>query len=249
MPDRSSNFLGLLALALAIVIFGFLIGGSLRHIRGATDNITVTGSAKRPIRSDYVVWRGALSSQNPTLQEAAAAIKRDTDRFRALLSEGGMPDSAVTMNPLETYPIPETVEGRGKYGGPVPTGRIVAYSVRQPFEIRGGDVKAIVDLADRASRLISEGIRIESQPLEYLYTRLPELRTEMLSEAAADAKHRAESIAGSVGSKIGAVRSARMGVFQITARNSTQVADYGIYDTSSLEKDITAVVSVTFTVR
>ena len=44
------------------------------------------------------------------------------------------------------------------------------------------------------------------------------------------------------------MRSVRMGVFQITPRHSTEVSDYGINDTSSLEKDITAVVRVTFAV-
>jgi hypothetical protein len=137
---------------------------------------------------------------------------------------------------------------RGGYY-PDPAGRIVAYVVRQPFEIRSGDVDAITALADLASRMINEGIRVDASPVEYLYTRLTELRSEMLSEAAADARRRAESIAGSVGSKVGPVRSARMGVFQITPRNSTQVSDWGIYDTSSLEKDITAVVSITFAVK
>jgi hypothetical protein len=42
------------------------------------------------------------------------------------------------------------------------------------------------------------------------------------------------------------VRDAKTGVFQITSRNSTDVSDWGIYDTSSIDKDITAVVSVTF---
>jgi uncharacterized protein len=45
------------------------------------------------------------------------------------------------------------------------------------------------------------------------------------------------------------VRSARLGAYQVTPRNSTEVSDYGINDTSSREKDVTAVVSVTFAVR
>jgi hypothetical protein len=45
---------------------------------------------------------------------------------------------------------------------------------------------------------------------------------------------------------VGRVRDAKTGVFQITSRNSTDVSDSGIYDTSSIDKDITAVVSVTF---
>ena len=67
---------------------------------------------------------------------------------------------------------------------------------------------------------------------------------EMVAEATKDALARAEAIASSTGNRVGTVRSAQTGVFQITSRNSTDVSDYGIYDTSSLEKDITAVVSV-----
>ena len=88
-----------------------------------------------------------------------------------------------------------------------------------------------------------------SQPPEYLYTKLADVRTVMLGEATKDARTRAESIARAAGSDIGAVREVRMGVFQITPRNSTEVNDYGINDTSSLEKDITAVVRVTFAVK
>jgi hypothetical protein len=71
----------------------------------------------------------------------------------------------------------------------------------------------------------------------------------MVAEATKDAKARAEAIARSTGNRVGTVRSAQTGVFQITARNLTEVSDSGIYDTSSLEKDITAVVSVTFVIQ
>ena len=66
--------------------------------------------------------------------------------------------------------------------------------------------------------------------------------------AAKDAKERAERIAQSTGNSIGAVRSAKMGVLQITAADSTDVSDYGVYDTSTIEKDMTAVVNVSFAV-
>lgn len=85
--------------------------------------------------------------------------------------------------------------------------------------------------------------------MEYLYTRLAALRVEMLAEATQDARRRAEVMAHSVGSAIGPIRAARMGVFQITPRHSTEVSGEGIYDTTSVEKNITAVVSVTFALR
>jgi hypothetical protein len=70
----------------------------------------------------------------------------------------------------------------------------------------------------------------------------------MLAEAAKDAKVRAQQIAQSTGSSIGSIRNARMGVLQITAADSNEVSDSGMNDTSSLEKDITAVVNIGFAV-
>jgi len=234
---------GMLFLAAALVIAAFIAASAIRYVKSANDTITVTGSARRPIRSDFVVWRGHVSAQRQDLQEAYREVTRYSDRVRRFFAENQVPDSALTFRPLQTESIPEfTSEGR-------PTGRIAAYVLRQTFEIRSPRVDEITSLSNRAAGLIQEGIVLESYPPEYLYTRLAELRSEMLAEAAADAHRRAQSMAGSVGSEVGAVRSARMGVFQITARNSTDVSDYGIYDTMSLEKDITAVVSVTFAVK
>jgi hypothetical protein len=110
-------------------------------------------------------------------------------------------------------------------------------------------VDGISRLAQQINELISDGVPLLPQPPEYLFTRLNEVRVQMLADATRDARDRAVAIAQSTGTDIGPVRSARMGVFQITPRNSTEVSDYGINDVSSLEKDITSVVRVTFSVK
>ena len=51
------------------------------------------------------------------------------------------------------------------------------------------------------------------------------------------------------GSRLGTLRGVDVGVFQVTSPNSTQVSDYGVYDTSTLQKDVTAVVNVTFALK
>jgi hypothetical protein len=114
--------------------------------------------------------------------------------------------------------------------------------------VRSNDVDKIGQIAREATELINQGILIESMAPEYTYTQLGGLKIEMLAEAAKDAKVRAEQIAQSTGSSIGSVRSARMGVLQITPADSNEVSDSGMNDTSSLEKDITAVVNIGFAV-
>ena len=71
----------------------------------------------------------------------------------------------------------------------------------------------------------------------------------MLAKATKDARIRAEAIAREAGSNVGAVKRVNTGVFQITVPNSTRVSSWGSYDTSTINKDITAVMGVTFGVK
>jgi hypothetical protein len=244
MQDSSSIrfpqlFAGLAALSVALVVSSFIGAGAIRNLRSTNDALSVTGSAKRPITSDYVIWRMSISSQQPTPQAAYQELRTRTERVQRYLKEQQIPDNAVTLNSIDTSPIPEVVNGRE-------TGKTIAYRLNQRFEIRSNDVSRIAKLSQQSTELINEGIPLVSEPPEYLYTQLAKLRVEMVAEATKDAKQRAEAIARSTGNEVGSVQSAQTGVFQITSRNSTEVSNSGIYDTSSVEKDITAVVSVKF---
>lgn len=235
-------FWGMIALAAGLVTASVLTAGAVKGIRRADDVIEVTGSARRPIRSDIAVWRVSVSAQGATQQEASAAVADPAQRVLTFLRQNSIPDSVVTMGALQPGPLYRMLENG------TTTGEILGWSVSQSFEVRSTDVNGIRALAQRADVLIREGVPLSAAAPEYLYTRLAEVRTQMLADATKDAHSRAEAIARSVGSEIGGVRSARMGVFQITPRNSTEVSDYGINDTSSLEKDITAVVRISFAV-
>jgi uncharacterized protein len=238
-PRFSPLFSGMAALSVALVISSFINAGAIRKFRQPNDALSVTGSAKRPITSDYIIWRVSVSSQQPTPQAAYQELKTRTERVQRYLQEKKVPNDVVKLSSIDTSAIPEVVNGRE-------TGKTLAYRLNQRFEIRSNDVDRISKLSQQSTELINEGIPLVSEAPEYLYTQLAKLRIEMVSEAAKDAKERAEAIARSTGNKVGSVQSAQTGVFQITSRNSTEVSNSGIYDTSSVEKDITAVVSVKF---
>jgi hypothetical protein len=232
-------FAGLAALSLSLVMSSFIFSKAIGEFKQANDVLMVTGSAKKPIVSDYIILRFSVSSQEPNAQAAYQNLKTQTKKLQAYLQQQQVPDDAITLGAINTQTIPEIINGSD-------TGQILAYRLSQQVEIRSDKVERYTELFQQASELIDEGINLVSEPPQYLYTQLSQLRVEMVASATKDAKARADAIAKSTGSKVGAIRSARTGVFQITSRNSTDVSDYGVYDTSSLEKDITAVVSVEF---
>ncbi len=233
-------FAGLSVLSLALVVSSLVFAKGIQEFKRANDVLVITGSAKRPIKSDYIILRLSVSSQESTAKIAYQNLKTQIEQVQAYLQEKQVSDDAISLSAMRTDTIPEIgISGRN-------TGRILAYRLSQTLEIRSDEVERYAEISQQANELINEGVNLVSRPPEYLYTKLSELRIEMVAEATKDAQARARAIANTTGNKVGAVRSARTGVFQITSRNSTAVSDYGIYDTSSLEKDITAVVSVQF---
>lgn len=107
----------------------------------------------------------------------------------------------------------------------------------------------ITRLSMESTELIDQGVEFSSGAPEYYYTKLDELKIEMLAKATQNAKQRAENMTQATGNKIGLMRSAKMGVFQITPINSTDVSDWGVNDATSLEKKVTAVVTVSFAIE
>ena len=241
--DNRNLLYGLVALAIALGFGSCVIGRGIGEVRRPDEAITVTGSAKRPIRADFVIWRASVGIQSPSVVTASSELRTEANRVRQFLRANGVSDSMLTVKPIETYAVPEVMENGRE------TGRIIAYRLTQQFEVRSADVDAITALSQKAGDLMAEGVGLSSQAPEYLYTKLADLRVSLIEDATRDAKLRAEAIAKSTGGAVGSVRQARVGVFQITPRFSTEITDYGMNDVSAVEKDVTAVVHVTFALR
>ncbi|MER3430493.1 MAG: SIMPL domain-containing protein [Blastocatellia bacterium] len=232
-----------LMLGIGLIVSSVIFGWFYSSAKRGDDEITVTGSAKRRISSDLVVWSVKTSAQAAQLTDAYRQLANAMPKIKQYLTTKGIPEEQMTIGPIATTKLGKRDQDGNE------TGQITGYSLSQSIEVRSADVSKIAQIAREATELINQGILIESTPPKYYYTKIADLKIEMLGEAARDAKERAEKIASSTGNSIGAVRTARMGVLQITAADSTEVSDYGVYDTSTIEKDITAVVNIAFAVR
>jgi hypothetical protein len=233
-------FDGAVVLAIGLVLAAGTFGWFFSGARKSDEAITVTGSAKKRIRSDLVVWTAAVTYQSDRISDAYRSLTESVPRIKQYLVSKGVPEDRITVSSITTTVL-KRVDANS-----VETSEITGYSLRQQLEVRSSDVDKIAQIAREATELIDQGILIESNAPQFFYTQLGDLKIEMLGDAAKDAKTRAERVAASTGSTIGSVRAAKMGVLQITAADSTEVSDQGISDTSSIEKDITAVVNISF---
>ena len=238
-----------LVFLLAIIIFtggivasSFKIADSVVEVKGS-NSITVTGSAKQQLKSDLIVWQGTYSRQAATMAEAYTLLTEDKTKVLKYLSANQVDEKMRTVSAVMTMPIYET-----NYNG-MTTNNIISYRLSQTIEIRSNEVDPITELSRNVTVLLQQGIEFQSNPPQYYYTKIADLKVSMLAAATKDAKLRAEQVSLNTGSAIGKLKSAKMGVFQITPLYSTDVSDYGINDTSSIDKEITAVVTCSFEVK
>ena len=227
---------GLALIAVALAIGLFAVAGGIRD-RGAGDTISVTGSAKRSISADYLIWDASLSVQQETTTAAAAQLERWLERTLAALRASGIQDDELTVAAIST----ETVRGR--------SGKLTGFRLTRTLQVRSARLDAVVAAIEDSSRLLAAGVPLSAGQPQYVYTKLAELRPALSAEATKDALIRAEAIVEITGDELGGVRDVYSSPFQVTAPGSTEVEDYGIYDTSTREKEVTAVVNVTFAVN
>lgn len=236
-------FSGGTALAIGLIVSSMILGWAYTGSKKGEDAITVTGSARKRIKSDLVVWNAGIATQSVQVSDAYKQLSDYVPRIKKYLIDKGISEQQITVSSITTTTLTRTDEdGRS-------TGEISGYSLKQTISVTSNDVDRIAQVAREATELINQGILLESSSPQFYYTKLGDLKIEMLGEAAKDAKARADRIAESTGSSIGSIRSAKMGVMQITAPESTEVSDYGVNDTSSIDKDVNAVVNVNFAVN
>jgi hypothetical protein len=247
----NSSFRSALAIAISIVLASTIGSWAFLSGKKLSQTIEVTGSAKKRIKSDLIIWQVTVETESASLPEAYAKLTRDVDKTKTFLVAHGVPENIVNISAVDTTPVRPASRQTYSEEGPHPTfsGQVSGYHLKQSLSVRSSDVDKITAVSRQVTELVNQGLLLTSEAPQYLYTHLAETKVEILAAAARDAKERAQQIASSTGSRIGDIRQASMGVLQITAADSVDVSGMGENDTKSLDKDITAVVHVTFAIE
>ena len=233
-------FLGLLAIGIAFVLVAHIVAGTVRDVRHTRDTLSVTASARVPISADLVRWSLTLAADAATTASGARRLHRESALVRKFLLAGGIPADAISASVVESHEVVI----------PLPHHRRrVLHRVLQVLEVRTKQIDVVETAASRVGSLLEQGVDVSAEPLAYISTELAQSKLTALERATAEARRRAEILAHGLGGKLGRMRSSSQGVYQVTPRDSTDVSDYGINDTSSRDKDVNAVVSATFAVN
>lgn len=250
-PDTQRAFKGFTGPLVTAVVIGLSTiasssilaraGIEIFRIKHGEQRIVVTGSATRRIRSDFVVWRAEVRSQAADMSQAYKKLSSDVPTVVEYLKTKGIDSKQIKVSAASIGEL----HARNKDGHEMPE-TTVAYVTVQQIEVSSSDLEKVERASREATELIDRGVYIHSEPPLYIYTKLAELKVQMVAEASRDARNRAEQMAQHSKSRVRSLVNMRMGVLQINPAYDTQVSAEGNNDHSSLEKDVLAVATATF---
>jgi uncharacterized protein len=251
MNDSSTSWSSKTSLVLPSVILAggliiaTLIGGTAmwRIKRLDQSSLSVTGYAVQQVVSDKAQWELNISSTGNDREAAYASLSKDIATVRGFLLSHGLVASEVSETSINVNRVYKRLDNGNT------TNDIVGYEMSKAIKVSSLKVPVITRLVTQVESLLTSGVSFTLQPPQYLYTKLESKKLEMLAKATENAKSRASHMARSTQNNIGPLLSASSGVFQISPVDSTEVSDYGMNDTSTVNKDIRAVVNATFMVE
>jgi hypothetical protein len=208
--------------------------------------IAVTGLSEYDFESDLVVWNGNFSRRNSDMKTAYAQLKSDENAIRDYLKSQGVTDAEMifsSVNILKDYD--NYRDASGNYYN-----RFIGYNLQQDVKIESKNLNKIEKVSREITQLIDAGVELNSQEPQYYYTKLSELKIELLAKASADARARAETISNNSKAKLGKLIKANMGVFQITGQNSNEDYTYGgAFNTVSRKKTASITIKMEFATK
>ena len=219
---------------IAAIVCAFVLGNAYTYKFRAQDTVVVTGLGETEFASDLIVWSGAITAEAANAAAGYAQIETSKRKVQEYLAAKGIPAEAVVFDFVNVNKqFAPVYNAGGSWAGQ----RFTGYELRQRFTVESKEVDKVEAVSREMSSLIAQGVSIEAYQPDYYYTRLDDVKLSLIERASADARTRAEKIAANAGAKIGKVRSARMGVFQITGANANEeFSAGGSFNTSSRQK-------------
>ncbi len=214
--NRTSSLILGLSLIIGLAILGYLLAQAAIQFKQLDRSVTVKGLSEREFKADVVIWPIQFSAASNDLEELYAVLENNTEQIRQFLSSKGFTAQEITASSPAI-----TDKSAQQYGNNV--GAEYRYTANQTVTVYSENIDLARELMSSLSELGRKGIVITSGDYlgmtEYLFTRLNEIKPDMIEEATRKAREVAEKFASDSDSSLGKIKRASQGQFSIRPRD------------------------------
>ncbi len=226
-------------LSIAIIVSSLILGLFFYLARQQNNTVNVVGYAIESFESDIVKWNFNVTEEIDisNLKTGYISLNEKLDRLKKIIHAENLEDLEIIYKPIGIEDIYDR------------NGITTNKKLSQEVIITSKSIEKIEELSTNPIVFINNNIIFQYSNINYFYTNLDLIKKELLGKAVINAKQRATEILSAAGNKVGDLRTARSGVFQITEPLSTEVAGYGVHSTATRKKNIKVTVSAEFEIK
>ncbi|MDR9367008.1 MAG: SIMPL domain-containing protein [Balneolaceae bacterium] len=205
-----SIFLGLVAL-------GYFLSSAAISVKEYERSVTVKGLAEQEHVADVVIWPIQFTEAGNTLDGTYTALDNSAELVRSFLEERGIQSDEITFStPFLTDKSAQRYSGMENFDFrfvATQTATVYSENVQQIRQI----MSELVDLGKQGVTLSGDEYQVRP---EYLFTRLNEIKPEMIEQATNEARKAAQKFAEDSNSRLGKIKTASQGQFSISDRDN-----------------------------
>lgn len=213
MPSRIATILAGLLIGVGITAGGYLAGEGLVKSRLGYRVVTVKGLSERQVEADLGFWPVRFMVTGATLEEARGRLEESEAAVNRFLKEAGFAASEIQVQNIQAE---DRQAGYNAGQSPLEA----RFVLTQDMLVKSSDVQKLAEASRKVGDLLRSGVVFTADSYNagpsFIFTKVNELKGEMLSEATKRARDAAEQFATESGAKVGAIQNANQGVIEIT---------------------------------
>lgn len=197
---------------------GYVLGDGLRRAKMAERTVTVRGVSERDVTADLATWTVDFSEEGNDLAPVQQSVDRQAQAVRAFFLRAGFRPSEVTDSDVSVI-RQRAPNLNGQPAGPE------KLTVKRSIQLRTDNVMKARAAYARQAELLRDGVELSGSNISYTFTRLNELKPQMIAEADRNARRSAEQFAQDSGADVGRIKSASQGYFSVGPRDGEECDD------------------------
>jgi hypothetical protein len=239
--DRQSSLhiVSVVFIGICVALAGYFIGNGFYQSRMADRYVTVKGLAEKDVKSDLALWTIRFTATNDSLSDAQEKIEADRGTLMNFLKSKGLSDAEVSPGQVNvTDLLAQSYRPEGSTQS--------RYIITSNVVVRTNKVDLVNEISRGMGEVVRKGVVLAdyegSAGPKYLFTKLNDVKPEMIAEATKNARTAAEKFAADSKSRVGAIRRAAQGQFSITAPDDPE----GMTDYTHIDKRVRVVSTIDY---
>jgi hypothetical protein len=205
-----------ICIAAGLVLMGIVLGQSALRVKKLDRVVTVKGLAEREVEADIALWPVTFTDANNDLGALYQSLDTKTKQIVDFLLKHGFEREEITVSPPAI-----TDKLAERYGGQQNV--TLRFAATQVVTVYTHKVDAVRAALTSMAELGKDGIVLKGDEYQnrtqYIFTKLNDIKPQMIEEATRNAREVAEKFAHDSESTVGKIKRASQGQFSITDRD------------------------------